>query len=132
MLRRILRALDLSFVLSQRARAAVMDARLRGVPAGVMYDGGLDVKADDIAPPLRQGVPPIRWEARQYVLCRVDNEFGHVTIHLRRPAYRAESDSWFFREEGSSRQRTPDDLWLTAEEYEDIFCAAAIRAASRH
>ena len=46
MIRRILRAIDLGFTVNDRARRAVMAARVAGMPVSVMDDGSLEVKAN--------------------------------------------------------------------------------------
>ncbi|CAB3754308.1 hypothetical protein LMG29542_02310 [Paraburkholderia humisilvae] len=45
MLRRIFRALDLSFCFTRRARDAQLASISTGISVSLMYDGGLEVQA---------------------------------------------------------------------------------------
>ncbi len=127
MIGRIFRALDLSFCFTQRARDAQLASITTGVPVSLMYDGGLEVQAEDLIPAFRKGQPKVE---TLYVVGRILDGTGGA-FNVFHAMYDPETDSWMTRASEVSRKRAGDDLWLPIEEYEDAFRAAVERMRKR-
>ena len=121
--RKLIRALDLIFVVSERAQQAQMGAKVRGVQIGAMYDGGLGVKAEHILPEFNAGKPPVSVETRM----RVGRLGEHGELIETKAVYDPAIDS--FRFSNMPCPREPGDLWLPECDYEAAFARAVKRAS---
>lgn len=121
--RKLIRALDFIFVVSERAQQAQMGARVRGVQMGTMYDGGLGVTAEHILPEFKSGKPPVSVETHM----RVGRLGEHGELTESKAVYDPAIDS--FRFSNIPYPREPGDLWLPEYEYEEAFVRAVRRAS---
>jgi hypothetical protein len=127
MFSRIFRSIDLGFVITERARHAVMAARTAGMPVSVMYDGGLEVKADDIRPFFKEGQPTVA-DGEPIVIGRPGD---NGVLEIFRCLYNATTDSirpLDRHPHGRPESRRDDDLWLTPGDYEEAFFRASQQA----
>jgi hypothetical protein len=130
---RLLRAIDLQFRVTRRSQDAFAAARVAGLPVNVMYDGGTEVKADDLRPHFKSGVPMV--EQPDIVVIARPHEDGVLEIF--RALYDTRWDKLFPLDRVTSRpgqrveKRRSDDLWLSEGEYHDAFCAAAAQLSNR-
>lgn len=139
MLRRILRAIDLSFTFSERARMAGLAARAQGMPLTVMYDGGLDVKANDLLPHFRRGKPTAGPRGfRDISAIFVVGQLGdNGVLMMQKKRYDPTADQWlpleshWQRDVRNGERRQESDYWLTSSDFFDAFVLAARSAGSR-
>lgn len=101
MIRRIFRALDLSFCFTQRARAAQLASVTTGISVSLMYDGGLEVQAEDLVPAFQKGQPKVE---TLYVVGRILAGTGGA-FNAFHAMYDPKADSWMTRANGVSRKR---------------------------
>jgi hypothetical protein len=127
MFRRLLRALDLNFGWTDRSRLAQIASATTGIPMGLMYDGGLDVQAEDILPLFRKGKPEID---ALYVVGRVmaDSGGAFFTFYA---VYDHNADAWITKASNVGRKREVEDRWLQMTEYEDAYRSAVVRMRRR-
>ena len=126
MFQRIWRAIDLSIVVSRRARQALMAANSVGVSMEVMYDGGLEVQTQDILPEFNSGKPPFAVKE----LCVVAQVVGNTgELRCRDLCYEPSLDGW--QQNNACVARRAEDLWLRKADYGYAMKQAAQRAKIR-
>lgn len=125
-IRRLIRAVDLTLVVSDRAKQAQQAANVLGFPSmELLYDGGLEVRSHDLIPRFLRGLPPVS-DPAEIVVGMLEDDGYFATVNA---VYLPGVDH--FEMPWGTKKRCESDLWLLVPDYEQAFHLAIERSRAR-